>query len=143
MQPFSLDGGYPHPVLTGGYPRVPPCTDIGWGTPSARWGTPCPDLGWGTPPPTWTTDEVLQPTWTWDGVTPPHQPDRVPAQLNNHTPPPRRGVDCQTENNTFPHSLNADGKHTPAQNFVLKKQNVIALCLLFAYPGRIEDKIVS
>ena len=55
---------------SGGYPvPVPPCPDLGWGTPLARPGIgysplarpgmgspPRPDLGWGTPPrPDWGT----------------------------------------------------------------------------------------
>ena len=55
---------YPHyPDLAGGYPRIP--------LPLSRPGVvpPCPDLGWGTPLSR--PGMGYPPIQTWDGVTPP------------------------------------------------------------------------
>ena len=48
----TWSGGYPR-LGPGGVPRVPPCPDLGWGTPyqDLRWGTPLPRPEMGYPPP--------------------------------------------------------------------------------------------
>ena len=76
------------PLLGGGVPRD--------GVPPWRWGPPHPRLGYppskfGVPPHPWL-----------DRVPPP-----PPSMAGSGTP--RRGVDWQTENSTFPHPSDAGG----------------------------------
>ena len=97
----SSHGGLPHPDLAGGgvVPQVPPLLPRPAGAPPSPppsgpgWGTPHhPDLA-GVPPPS------------------PSRPDRDTP----YPPPPTPRVDVwtdkQTENSTFPHPSDADGKY--------------------------------
>ena len=89
--PSSPGSVVPHPVL-GGVPRIPPCQDLGWGTPSPiltwEWNTPHPDLGIGYP---WATG-----LWS---------------------PPPVR---VWTENITFPYPSDAGGKSLLGKGIINK-----------------------